>query len=738
MIKRKISQLGIYTVQEDIDKIPIINLQKIYLQKTSEIIYIVKNKKLEGIICLGDILYHTFNGETHINKEYAALTSFDVLKAHEIFRKKRNIHKIPVINEQGELVGDYSRWDDLLYIERSHMYLMKKEAVIKVLSSYVAVYLIEPLENDNPIFIQFIRYLNQFQIVYKILQKSQIGEKLTEKSICVFFTEDERRGMQCLYGVQLCQYDDYGCGRKPKADRKLRWVTYKSILQQILEFKLCDRLNLKISSHHTFRQVDDKASIFLRRLQQEGIKCFCFYVNEEKTTKYGMNFQKEINNKLKNDPVDNEKPWPKGEDNKIFYGSLSQLEDYKNEIAQQEIDHSCRMLEFKRNIKGKYFNAVNGRRCTCFQPEEYVGTIYLLGPCTILGLFTEDKHTIASFLQKKILEKGYAYRVENYGTMIRPDSQIDNRLQEIDTYNKNDIIIYLSRSGKAVNVPGNSLEKIYERNCVPSGWVTDEYMHCNYKANNVIADGMLEMIESCLAKGVNQDNYIGIHIDFHKVMRNYIKNKYLDQYFSVFPEMKYEKIGAIVMNCNPFSRGHYYLIEQARKQVDFLIVFVVESDESIFPFEERFWLVKKGTRGMSNVLVVPSGDFILSKNNFQEYFWKQEKESTACNAEYDIKIFAEYIARPLHITHRFAGEELEDHITKIYNEKMEKELPRMGITFVEIPRISNRREVVSASRIRAYMHDKKYDQAMELMPNITKQYLMQQLNIINTDQKREV
>ena len=53
-----------------------------------------------------------------------------------------------------------------------------------------------------------------------------------------------------------------------------------------------------------------------------------------------------------------------------------------------------------------------------------------------------------------------------------------------------------------------------------------------------------------------------------------------------------ENIGAMAMNCNPFTRGHRYLIEQAQKMVDFLYVFVVEEDSSDFSFKDRFAIVK--------------------------------------------------------------------------------------------------------------------------------------------------
>jgi [citrate (pro-3S)-lyase] ligase len=42
-------------------------------------------------------------------------------------------------------------------------------------------------------------------------------------------------------------------------------------------------------------------------------------------------------------------------------------------------------------------------------------------------------------------------------------------------------------------------------------------------------------------------------------------------------------IAAIVVNCNPFTNGHKYLIETAASQSSIVYLFVVEEDRSVFP-----------------------------------------------------------------------------------------------------------------------------------------------------------
>ena len=43
----------------------------------------------------------------------------------------------------------------------------------------------------------------------------------------------------------------------------------------------------------------------------------------------------------------------------------------------------------------------------------------------------------------------------------------------------------------------------------------------------------------------------------------------------------------LVMNCNPFTLGHRYLIEKASKESNRVFVFIVEENSSLFSFEDR-------------------------------------------------------------------------------------------------------------------------------------------------------
>lgn len=77
-----------------------------------------------------------------------------------------------------------------------------------------------------------------------------------------------------------------------------------------------------------------------------------------------------------------------------------------------------------------------------------------------------------------------------------------------------------------------------------------------------------------------------------------------------------ENVGCIVMNCNPFTKGHLALITYAAKSCSLLHIFVVEENRSRFPFADRLKLVREGTDHLPNVIVHPSGPYMISNATF--------------------------------------------------------------------------------------------------------------------------
>jgi hypothetical protein len=177
--------------------------------------------------------------------------------------------------------------------------------------------------------------------------------------------------------------------------------------------------------------------------------------------------------------------------------------------------------------------------------------------------------------------------------------------------------------------------------------------------------------------------------------------------------------GAIVVNANPMTKGHLYLINEARKMTDLLHVFMVEEDESTFPYDFRYKIVKEELEKFDDVLVHPGNNYIISKNTFPTYFYKDEKTILKAYSELDSKIFGRYFARTLNIKKRFVGTEDKDLVTKNYNETMERILPGYGIEVVEIPRASLDDEIISASKVRFFLKERKFEEAYKFLPEAT-------------------
>ena len=185
-------------------------------------------------------------------------------------------------------------------------------------------------------------------------------------------------------------------------------------------------------------------------------------------------------------------------------------------------------------------------------------------------------------------------------------------------------------------------------------------------------------------------------------------------------------LGAIVMNANPFTRGHEYLARTAAASCGRLLVFVVEEDISVVPFAVRFALVREGLANLPNVLVLPAGPYMVSRASFPAYFTADEARS-AVHAGLDCAIFASRIAPDLGITIRFVGTEPYDPVTREYNAAMAREFAQSGLALREIPRLESAGAAVSASRVRALLRGDagtaQWAELESLLPPATYTYL---------------
>lgn len=195
--------------------------------------------------------------------------------------------------------------------------------------------------------------------------------------------------------------------------------------------------------------------------------------------------------------------------------------------------------------------------------------------------------------------------------------------------------------------------------------------------------------------------------------------------------------GIIVMNANPFTKGHRYVVEQSAKRVDHLYVMVVREDQSRFSYEERRAMVTYGCSDLKNVTVCDGSRYAVSADTFPTYFLKRIDDATDEQIILDLNLFARHLAPALGASVRFVGSEPIDELTRRYNQLMQEMLPEQGIAVVEIERLrlpslekdtfgsarsplqvmgqhvpalpeSDGDEVVSASRVRQYVDARRF------------------------------
>ncbi len=370
---------------------------------------------------------------------------------------------------------------------------------------------------------------------------------------------------------------------------------------------------------------------------------------------------------------------------------------------------------------------------TAYQPDTYRNKIYFFGPCHYFGRNAPFDKTIESFLQKMLNEHGLPYRVENEGQDFAARYQdIFHNLNALKPA-PGDIIFFYFWNVRSTDdaIPFFSVKDAFDP---PQDFkkIFCTKKHINELGYKILAEKYFDYLTANDFFRDKDFNYpappapyfhrYGIPPQYERGGSASFQNAELEAYKQTLREKKLP-VGAIVMNCNPFTLGHRYLVEYATAQVVKLYIFVVEEDKSIFPFADRIELVKQGVKDLANVEVLPSGKFIISQRTFSGYFSKEELQDAVVDSSEDVEIFGREIAPTLGITVRFAGEEPTDNVTRQYNETMREILPRYGVEFREIPRKTFDGEPISASVVREALKRGDFDKIKELVPKTTLEYL---------------
>ena len=468
-----------------------------------------------------------------------------------------------------------------------------------------------------------------------------------------------------------------------------------------------------------------------------------YYYNRIGKEKTGFVYSESAQNRMKNHlnfPLMYENMDQYESDLKELFGELYSKE-YLSEIGR--IPQVIEKGDVYRHgdFASKYVNVIEGKRVVCYQPEKYTRTIHIYGRCGAFGYAVEDKNSLPSQLQKELINHNVKdIRVVNHGLWGGEDRYLEhNFLNDCVGFKEGDIVLFYmkhidKRLLKHWEDAGVRYKEItHEWHQYPEAkWCFyDKPGHMNHIGYQHVAEIIVADLikQKFAAKAVDEgmyDTFNSEHLkaylkknnnsDFYKEI-----NEYTASILKKFPLTDtIKECGSIVMNCNPFTKGHRYLIEYAAKQVDRLYIFVVKEDKSFFKYEDRFEMVKQGTADLKNVVVVSSGKFIISSLTFPEYFMKDYVKEKNFDVSMDVETFCKHIAPPLNIKKRFAGEEPFDPVTLNYNENMRRILPKYGMEFCEIPRLAlDEKRVINATEVRRLLKERDFESIKEYVPETT-------------------
>ena len=209
------------------------------------------------------------------------------------------------------------------------------------------------------------------------------------------------------------------------------------------------------------------------------------------------------------------------------------------------------------------------------------------------------------------------------------------------------------------------------------------------------------------------------------------------------------RCGVVVMNANPFTLGHLYLLQEAARQVDTLYVIPVAEEGQLFSYPERRDMIIAGCArptaeenyflcscpknqfSPAEIVVLEGSAYQISAATFPTYFLKDLSDAAQTQMLLDLDLYTRWIAPALNASVRFVGSEPLDALTNQYNTL----IPNAVI----IPRLTAEKnyflqgfaknhfsdaDIISASRVRKYLAEGDFHSAAALCPETTWPYLL--------------
>ncbi len=347
-------------------------------------------------------------------------------------------------------------------------------------------------------------------------------------------------------------------------------------------------------------------------------------------------------------------------------------------------------------------------------------------------MYAKEIIEVKGYLAKLDVEFIFVYLPRLYEKKIY--GEYENKLIEISEYleltNYNYMYTYFRKVKEILNEIGTNVCDISDIFNYLNYDIFFDFTHFSPKGNNIVATELWKKINIFHEQKNSLNDVLKLNRQLEKQERieKYVQLDGLSEYIQKLKKISFDKKGvggAIVLNANPFTNGHKYLVEKAAEQVDYLFLFVVEEDKSFFKFEDRYSLVKKGTSHLENIVIVPSGKGVISSLTLPGYFSKETDTEQVLDASNDIAIFGNLIAPACRITKRFVGNEPFCKITNQYNQQMQKLLGKYDIELIVIDRVGTiDDEIISATKVRKYLKEKDFETLSRYVPQTTLEYLV--------------
>ena len=618
--------------------------------------------QLYGMVTHGDI-FKANDGMVTINKSFTSLNRNAYMEARERLRQWSTIKEIPVV-ENGELIGEFNKYDDELMLEyfRSLEYNAYAAAYFAKFHDVALVKPPAPRTYKMRYFEKLQNILERYGVAYTIVEFADMATSIDDFTTFFVVDAQEWRGAKIIFDL----YED-------KSHLLYKVITFLDVLAKLESAEVMDYRETFFS------------------LEQKGVRTILL-TTKHSTSEYVVNLEKKMKERFPivlNNLYKLMEPYEKE-----FFDDLYENKDYVRNIktGQFVVEQNEGSLRL-HDIHSEYINVERSERVTVGQPDDYTRTIYFFGPCLVIGAYVGDAYTIESYLQAMINEAGYKVRVVNCGCWGGNVASVSRMLSTL--IREGDIVVTLLENPE-IGISGLETVDLYdvlEKHHAPIEWLLDTAYHANHHASELYAQELFDVIfDESYRDNQESMNYVTQSLDL-------VDKFFIQKYFHGEDLGRFEKVACCVFNGNPFTNGHRHLIETAAKETDHVYLLSVKEDSSVFSFNERYAMAVNATSDLGNVTVVPSGLFIGNIANFPAYYAKVYEGDAEEQVRMHVQAYAS-IATLLHATHRFVGEEPADPVANGINEASKRILPSYGIETVVVERKGDENGMITGSRVR--------------------------------------